>query len=213
MACWPPHSWAARGASSSGEVELALALANQAALAGASARLQEGMQPRLLELSVISRVARTLNQVAGLSQLCDSLVTEIGGALGAASIVLAIYDAASDALSFPLVLEDGQRLSASPRAPGGLLAHVIQKRASLLLAGPLEAQLEQLGLTYEPLVAGGAVPCSYLAVPLILGSRVIGALAVADQARAGHFNQSSRIHPQHPGGAPRGRHRLPALTG
>src|SRR5258707_8748196 len=26
-----------------------------------------------------------------------------------------------------LVLEDGQRLSASPRAPGGLLAHVIER--------------------------------------------------------------------------------------
>ena len=173
-----------------GEVDLAMSLANQAAVAGATARLQDKIQPRLLELSAISHMAKAISRVTNWSQLGDIIIAEIASALEATSIVLAVYDAASDALSFPLVLKDGQRLTASPRAPAGLLAHVIQKRASFLLSGQLEAQLEQLGLTYEPVVADGTLPRSYLAVPLILGTQVIGALAVEDRNRAGHFNQS-----------------------
>src|SRR5207244_4640797 len=75
-------------------------------------------------------------------------------------------------------------------APAGLLAHVLQKRASLLLSIQVEAQLEQLGLTYQPWQAGGSVPMSYLAVPLVLGNQVIGALAVEDHEHSGHFTQS-----------------------
>ena len=173
-----------------GEVDLAMSLANQAAVAAANASLHARLQPRLQELSAISRTSQAIGGVTSLAQLCDVLATEISRALGAPALVLALYDAASDAFSFPLLLEGERRLTASPRAPGGLLAHVLRRRASLLLTGLVDAQLEQMGLTYEPILADTALPRSYLAVPLILGSQVIGVLAAEDQQQAGHFTQS-----------------------
>jgi len=173
-----------------GEVDLAMALASQAAIAAANTRLQEKTQPRLAELAAISRICQAIGGAASLAQLGDIIVAEVGAALSAETIILAAYDAASEAFSFPLLYSDKQRLTAGPRAPAGLLARVLARHASVLLNGQVEAELEQLGLSYQPVAAGLAAPQSALAVPLMLGSQVIGVLAVEDRQQVGHFTPS-----------------------
>jgi GAF domain-containing protein len=173
-----------------GEVDLAMSLANQVAIAATNARLQEKMQPRLLELATINRICLAISRVTNLAQLCDAIVTEVGGTLEAETLVLALFDATSQAVSFPLLFAGGQLLSSSPQAPAGPLAYIIQSRRPLRLNGQIEAQLHELGATYQPLLAGGRVPQSYLGVPLLLNNRVVGVIAVEDEKMVGKFNQS-----------------------
>ncbi|MEP7358121.1 MAG: GAF domain-containing protein, partial [Anaerolineales bacterium] len=151
-----------------GEIDLAMSLTNQAAVAVANAYLQEKMQPRLIELAAISRICQAIARPAGLAQLWETIRMEVGAALEAPSLVLALYDAAAQAVSFPVILDAGQSLTATPRAPAGAIAYILQNRAPLLLNGDVEAQLTELGGEYRALVAGARVPVSYLGVPLVL---------------------------------------------
>src|SRR5262249_17117700 len=105
------------------EVDLAMSLSNQVALAAANARLQEKLQPRVAELAAISRLCPLIGAADSLAQLCDLLVSDLAPALSADSLVLALYDPASEAFSFPLDYHNHQRRALGPRAPAGLLDH------------------------------------------------------------------------------------------
>ena len=173
-----------------GEMDLAMSLTSQAAVAVSNAYLRDRMQPRLAELAAISRICQAIARPTNLAQLWETIRMEVSAAMEATSLVLALQDAATQTISFPVLLDGGQIVSAAPRAPVGAIAHILRHRAPLLLNGDVEAQLSKLGSEYRALVADAREPVSYLGVPLMLGSQAIGVLAVEDEQQAGKFGQS-----------------------
>ncbi|MCC7360249.1 MAG: GAF domain-containing protein [Anaerolineales bacterium] len=174
----------------SGELELAMTLANQAAVAVANARLQQRVQPRLVELATITRLSRAIGQAATLPQLAEVLQSELAAGLQAETIYLAWWDAPRQQITFPLVYDGRRTLAARPQAPGGAIKFLLEQRQSLLLNGSIARQLAARGLAYQPVLAGAAAPQSFLGVPLLLGARVVGALVVEDHNQVGKFSPS-----------------------
>ena len=93
-----------------------MSLTNQAAAAVTNTYLQEKMRPRLVELAAISRICQAISRPANLSQLWDTLRVEISAVMEAKTLILALYDPTSQAMSFPIIFDSGQSLTASPRA-------------------------------------------------------------------------------------------------
>ena len=84
-------------------------------------------------------------------------------------------DDASGLLSFPYVIERGERLWPDPHPlRAGFTKHVLETREALLLNENLAAERERFG---SVLVAGES-PKSVLFVPLVTGGRATGAIAL-----------------------------------
>ena len=171
-----------------GEVELAQALANQAAVAVANVRQQQQMQPRLLALATISRVCQAAGAATTMAELAQAILTHVGTALEAETLYLALYDAARGELTFPLLYAAGETVTGTPQAPAGQLEYVLTQRASLALAGNVAEQLEKLGSRYVPVHPSLEPPQSWLGVPLMVSDRLVGLLAVEDRHEPDRFS-------------------------
>jgi transcriptional regulator with GAF, ATPase, and Fis domain len=162
-----------------------MTIANQAAIASHNAGLYQRTHRRLVELATISQNSRAISQTIDLKQLYETVRTQVDVALKADSLYLALYDETNDELTFPLAVEHGQAVELSPRAPDRLMRHILTTRQPLLLAGEIGAKLVELGLAAE----GAPLPRAkaYLGVPLVVGAKVRGVLAVEDYKRAYAF--------------------------
>jgi PAS domain S-box-containing protein len=168
------------------EIELAQTLANQAAVAVQNARLYNDTQARLAELATLNRLSNALASTINLEQICATVSEQVRPVMGVDCIYLALYDEARNSVSFPLMVEAGQRLEVAPCPPGGLTGHIIRSRQPLLLRGSwpaVQAELQARGA----LQIGAGAAHSYLGVPLIIGERVTGVLAVQDLVRTDVF--------------------------
>ncbi len=159
------------------EIELALTISNQAAIAFQNARLYEETQSRLNEISVIYRVSQALTATIDLDELLKQLPEQLSAIVDTRNIYLALYDKTSDIITFSLVQEEGHPVQAAPQPARGLTGHIIATRKPLLLTGEAGQETMQ---TLQSLTVGTKQAASYLGVPLLAGDEVVGVLAIQD---------------------------------
>ena len=174
-----------RGRFRPGEIELAQTIANQTAIAIQNARLFDETQLRLNELTAINQLSRTITATFNPDEIFTALPEQLGAVLNTNNLYLALYDSARHLISFPLFYEAGVRIEVSPREPGGLTAHILRTRHTLLLTGHIEPTLEKLGARR----IGDKHAKSFLGVPLLSGERVLGVIAVQDLERESAFDE------------------------
>jgi PAS domain S-box-containing protein len=95
---------------------------------------------------------------------------------------LALYNAESKEVSFPLVIDDGERSYPEPRTTrNGLTEHVLETKQPLLISENVSERVEALGL--EKI---GPEAASWLGVPILAGDEILGMLSVQsyDEPRA-----------------------------
>lgn len=169
-----------------GEVELAQTFANQAAVAVQNAQLYNESQLRLVELATINQISRAISSAIDTAGIVDVLQAQLSAVLHTENYYLALFDPGANRVSFPIVVERGERLELPMGPPAGLTGHVLKTRASLFLAGPeMSRRLAELGARQYG--EGGAR--SYLGVPLMLADQAVGVLAVQDLDRGDAFNE------------------------
>jgi GAF domain-containing protein len=101
---------------------------------------------------------------------------------------IALYDAETDRVSFPLAFEEGKRKHWEPRQAGdGLTEHVIHSRQPVLIRENVGEHIQELGIEMI-----GQVALSWLGVPLILADRVLGAMAIQTYATPGLYGEHER---------------------
>lgn len=177
------------------EVELAQTLANQAAVAIQNARLYAETQARLNELATFDQISRAISSTLDIEQVFQIVGDQVSAVMGVDNLSLALYDEAMQQLSFPIFMEHGRHIPAEPRAVSGLAARVIQTRRPLLLRGHDPRSLGAAARSTPTLSSGAERPKeargqarSHLGVPLIIGDRVAGVLAVQDWERPNAFD-------------------------
>ncbi len=162
------------------DLELLSTLADQAAVAVENAQLFAERQRRINELATLNHVGRALSASLQVDELLDLVYRQTMQMVNAEHLTLALYDERSRAITFALSYEEGKRQEpvTVPLGPG-LISHVISTRQPLLLAEgvPSEFQGSETGTTPRTRAR------SWLGVPLVVGERVLGALAVHDSER------------------------------
>lgn len=159
------------------DLELLSTLADQAAVAVENAQFFAERQRRINELATLNQIGRALSASLQVEELLDLIYQQAQQMVNADNFALALYDEPSQTITFELAYEEGQRQEPWTISLGpGLISHVIATRQPVLLSEGGPTEFSMLNVTPEL----QARARSWLGVPLVVGERVLGALAVHD---------------------------------
>lgn len=128
------------------------------------------------ELNALNRIGQALSRLLPLSELVALIYSTVGEVLDNRNFYLALYDEAAQALSFALYTVDGeQRVAPSRPLSNGITEHILHTRAPLLITHNMESALHERGIR-----AIGRGSVCYLGVPLLVGEKALGVIALQD---------------------------------
>lgn len=132
------------------------------------------LERRVKELDSLQAVGRVLSSSLNIDTILSAIHTQVAALMPARNFYVALYDAETDEVSFPLAFEDGQRVAwQSRRTSSGLTEQVLQTRRPLLIERDIDVALERMGLEQI-----GRTAASWLGVPILVGDEAIGIIAI-----------------------------------
>ncbi len=165
-----------------------LGLALFSALSGRLQETRHRLEKRVQELQTLGRIGQMLGDSLDLDILLETLYQHTVQLMEVDRFVLALYDVTTDEITFPLIVEEGQRQHQGARPLGNrLIDYLIRTREPLLLQGNVPDFLEAHGLE-------GTTPSprAWLGVPLIARDQVLGAIVVQNHHQSDAYGPSDR---------------------
>jgi len=192
------------------DLELLSLFANQAATAIDNARLYHDLEHRVAErtaelstsntalerrnaeLAILSSVQHDLASELNRQAIVDIVGDKIRETLGGQNVLIALYDQALNQLSFPYWVEDdGVRLNVAAAPLGtGLISIVVTTRRPLVLGSKEEGKNRG-----TVAVNDGTTEMreSWLGVPILSGSQVLGVIAMGDWLKNRYTDSDARL--------------------
>lgn len=128
------------------------------------------------QLAVVNRIARAVSSTLHLDELLETVYQEVRALLQCDAFLVALYDQESGELDLRLAAEGDARLPPQRLPLGhGLLSRVVGEASSLLVSD-YAPEDEPMPLPSSDQIRLGR--CTWLGVPMRVGRRVIGAIAV-----------------------------------
>jgi PAS domain S-box-containing protein len=119
------------------------------------------------------RIAQVAISTPGLQDLLPVIHQIVGDLMPAKNFYIALYDPASDQLSFPYFADEHEPAPPPRRLGKGLTEYVLRTGQSLLVTPETQRELEHRG----DVQSIGAPSIDWIGVPLAIGDRVIGVVA------------------------------------
>ncbi len=139
-------------------------------------RAEAELLQRNQELSALNEIGQELSKLVEPAEIAKLIHTMIGKVMDNRNLYVALYDDQSQDVSFPAYTIDGEIYRSPTRKFGrGLTEHIIRTRQPLLIARDVEETLQRLGL-----VSSGRLAQCWLAVPMLVGEKVIGVITIQD---------------------------------
>lgn len=131
-------------------------------------------EKRLRELSLLNKISQAMGSSLDLAAALETIYAQVASLIGVANFYIALYDPETETISFPISIQDGQRVQwASRRTANRLTDYVIFK------ASPLHVPYDVVGMIKRlRLESGDNNPEAWLGVPLIANDRAIGCMAI-----------------------------------
>lgn len=170
------------------DIRMAQALCAQAATAIENARLSTETAARVEELLIINELSRAISSTVDIPSMIKVVREQIPELTKAQRLYLALFDPATNEISFPMAMKDGKDVLEPPRKMGDdEVSYVLRHKRLLSLGGDFSLQEMRRNLKIE---TGEDDLYAYLGVPLISGDQVVGVLAVmsSDDERAFGLN-------------------------
>ncbi len=168
------------------KVRLARALGAQVAVAIENARLSAETTAHFEESLMINDLSRAISSTLDVEDMFEVVREQLPSVTGASELYLALYDSATESITFPLAVRYGETYGIPPRKlSNDEVSFIIKHRRPLNLGADYYSPDElrkSLGITN-----GEGEARSYLGVPLIAGDEVYGVLAVRDTKRTRAF--------------------------
>jgi PAS domain S-box-containing protein len=165
---------------------------DQLTLALQNADLFQQTQRQNSDLAVLNEMGREIAAQFEIGKIADTIFRYTSQLMDTRNFFVALTDPVRGEISFPILYDEGQRIDVAPRKVGeGLSDWVIRNRKPLLLNGDVPAQIEALGLALLT-VGTDRPPQSWLGVPLLIGTRVLGALVVQSTVTAYLYQERQR---------------------
>ena len=169
------------------DVRLLSTLAGSLSTALENARLVHETKQRNAELALINSVQSALAGELDLQAIYDVVGDEIQEIFDAQGTSITILDETTGFVSYPYLLERGERLSAEPRLlESGFTKLVIDTREPLMLNEDVVSEAERVG-SY---IVAGKQPKSLLFVPLVMGGRATGVISLENFDREHAFDDA-----------------------
>jgi signal transduction histidine kinase len=132
------------------------------------------LERRVKELGSLQAVGRALSASLNIDVILSAIHKQVAALMPARNFYVALYDVETDEVSFPLAIEDEQRVTwRSRRAGSGLTEHILETRQPLLLRGDITKMLAKMGIEHI-----GKTAASWLGVPILAEQEPIGVIAI-----------------------------------
>ncbi|MFQ6100424.1 MAG: GAF domain-containing protein [Anaerolineae bacterium] len=164
-------------------------MADQLANAVQNARLFEEAHIRAEELAVLNELAQALTARLDVEEVLDEAYRGVSRLVDTTNLYIALYDPDKDEVTFALSVTAGEveKPYLTRRAGHGLTEYVIRNRQSLLIRENVVEWLEEMGIELI-----GPVAYSWLGVPLLVGERVLGVMAVQSYTTPCAYDEHDR---------------------
>jgi two-component system, NtrC family, sensor histidine kinase KinB len=144
------------------------------------------LERRVKELGSLQAVGQALSASLNLDRILEAIHTQVAALMPAENFYVALYDAETEEVSFPLALEDGHPKRWRSRPKGhGLTEHILETREPLLISRDVGAALQEIGIEQI-----GRLAASWLGVPILAEREPIGVIAIQSYDRAGAYDVS-----------------------
>lgn len=155
-------------------VSLAAIMVISSLIAQGLAQASRRLERRVQELSSLQAVGQALSASLDIDGVVSAIYEQVTRLMPAPEFYVALYDAETDEVSFPLAVEKGRRVQWRSRRRGrGLTEYVLQSREPLLIRHDVEQHVRSLGME----VIGSTAAC-WLGVPMLAGGDALGIIAV-----------------------------------
>ncbi len=151
-------------------------------------RLFAESEQRAAELAVINAVQQALATELNMQGIYDAVGHKIREIFHDGDIDIRIVNPATGLIEFPFVYDGGKRIEIEPVPVGGIAAHVLSTRQTLLLCEDLAAAMVRFGAYTLP--GTSSAEKSALYVPLIWGDEARGLVNITDYEREHAFSES-----------------------
>jgi PAS domain S-box-containing protein len=137
----------------------------------------------------VYRIAQAADRSTTLDDLFPSIHAIIGEVMIARNIYIALYDAATNTISYPYYVDEFDAPPMEAHTPGrGLTEWILRTGRSLLFTPEVQARLEGSG----EVELIGTPSLIWLGVPLSIDSEVIGVMAVQDYQNPDAYTQQEQ---------------------
>ena len=183
-----PRSW------SQDEQLLVKQVADQLSLALENARLFQETQARAEELSVLNEMGRELSTKLEVPAIAEIVYRYTSRLMDTNNFLIALYDAKTEEISYPLAFEEGQRIQLAPRKLGnrGLADYIIRNKEIVFAPADVLGHMKTLGIEIVPLDKDDGPSRCWLGVPMMIGERVLGLISVQNVERPHVYDQHDR---------------------
>src|SRR5213076_318835 len=134
------------------------------------------------------RISEAAHAAGTLQELFRAIHGIVGELMPAKNFYIALYDAASDLLTFPYYVDEYDNDFPAKRPGKGLTEYVLRTGAPLLVTPEVQAELERRGQV--ELI--GAPSIDWVGVPLKIGDRPIGVLVAQTYAPGVRYGATER---------------------
>lgn len=137
---------------------------------------EEATLRRNAELAALNQIGQALSKLAKPEEMLELIFKVIGQVMDNRNLFIALYDQASQTITFPVYAINGERIFGGDRPLGnGITDYIIRTNTPLLVKQNLAEALAQRGIDLI-----GSPSRSFIAVPMCLGDKVIGVIALQD---------------------------------
>ncbi len=164
-------------------------LAASLSVALENARLVHETRQRNTELALINSVQAAIAGELDPRAIYDHVGDRLQAVFDAQVVSISVHDEATGLLTFPYVIERGERLEQHPIPLIGFRRHVMETREPLMIGEVTPEVAEHYG---NPLVLSGEPIKSALFVPLVGGGRVTGVVSLQNVDRTDAFDEDDQ---------------------
>jgi PAS domain S-box-containing protein len=167
------------------DIDLLAVMASQAAVALENAELFAERERNITELSILYQTGQAISASLNLEAILNTIYTQVSQMMDTTNFYIAFYDEETGQVSFPFVIEHGERKDWSPRqGEWGLTEYVLVHKRPLLLPDRVWERMEELGVDVS-----GMEGCSWLGVPMLAGDQALGVICVQHYEKEYAFDQ------------------------
>ncbi|HXQ34267.1 MAG TPA: GAF domain-containing protein, partial [Anaerolineales bacterium] len=166
----------------------------QLSLALENARLFQETQRRAEELTVLNELGNELSAKLDPKGIADVIYKYTSRLMNTKNFYIALYDEKNDEKSYPLAFEEGLLLDLQPsKVTGrGFTDHIIRNKKVIFAPENVLGHMKALGIDFVPLNEDDTPSQCWLGVPMLIGDRILGVIAVQSVDTANLYDEHDR---------------------
>lgn len=171
------------------DITLLTSIGRQIGVAIDNARLFQEAHTRAEESAVLNELGQALTTRLNVEQVLDEAYRGASRLLDTTNFYIALYDPDKPEVTFAIDVTEGElrKPHVVRQAGWGLTEYILQNREPLLIGKDVPQRLAEIGVE-----AMGPIALSWLGVPLLIGDRVLGVMAVQSYSTPGAYDAHDR---------------------